>query len=96
MKRVTTIIILFITAISLGQNPTTFINKANDFFNSNVTNGRVNYKGIKNDPAALNGLVALAKRFSYTGLQPTGRTVEIVCKVPIIKEYLWNIILYNI
>ena len=66
MKRVTTIIILFITAISLGQNPTTFINKANDFFNSNVTNGRVNYKGIKNDPAALNELLALAKDVRVT------------------------------
>ena len=61
MKQLTLIITLFVATVSFGQSPATFINKSDAFFKAHVTNGRVNYKAIKNDPAALNELLALAK-----------------------------------
>jgi len=61
MKQLIIITALFITTLSFAQSPATFINKADAFFKAHVTSGRVNYKAIKSNPAALNELVALAK-----------------------------------
>lgn len=66
MKRLTTLLILLFSTALFAQSPNTFIKKADAFFKANVTNGRVNYKAIKNNPTALNELVTLGKDVRVT------------------------------
>ena len=61
MKRLSTLLLLLFSATIFAQSPNTFIQKADAFFKANVSNGRVNYKAIKNDPSQLNELIALGK-----------------------------------
>lgn len=66
MKRLFLAAILIATTSLYAQSPDTFISKANDFFKTNVSNGRVNYKAIKSNPDALQELVALGKEVRVT------------------------------
>ena len=61
MKRIATLITILFVAVSYGQSVDTFVNKADAFFKTHVKNGRVDYKAIKSNPAALNELTTLAK-----------------------------------
>jgi hypothetical protein len=70
MKRLATLFIILITATSFAQSPDTFINKADAFFKANVSNGRVNYKAIKNNPKQLKELITLGKEVRVTTSNP--------------------------
>jgi len=63
MKKNNILIIVFLFALSVGNAQTTseFFSKADTFFSTYVKNGRVDYKGIKNNPALLNEVVSLAE-----------------------------------
>ena len=62
MKRLSTLLLLLLFSTTIfAQSPNTFIQKADAFLKANVSNGRVNYKAIKNDPSQLNELIALGK-----------------------------------
>ncbi len=68
MKKNNILIIVFLFAISIGyaQSTSTFFTKADTFFNTYVKNGKVDYKGIKSNPALLNELVSLAESVSVS------------------------------
>lgn len=53
-------IVLWISPLSMAQGLTDYLAKADDFFQTNVTNGRVDYAQISASPNALNQLVATA------------------------------------
>ncbi|NER18180.1 DUF547 domain-containing protein [Spongiivirga citrea] len=55
------IIGMLVSTTGIAQNTDAFFTKADTFFGKHVTNGKVNYKAIKADPADLNELVELAK-----------------------------------
>lgn len=67
MKK-TSLLIFFILSISLGyaQSTSDFFSKSDAFFKDNVKNGRVTYKAIKENPAALNELLTMAKAISVS------------------------------
>ncbi|MEH6535089.1 MAG: DUF547 domain-containing protein [Psychroserpens sp.] len=67
MKKII-ILIAFFGAISFGfsQNASEYFKAANAFFNENVSNGKVAYSKIHNNPEALNKLVALAETVSVS------------------------------
>ena len=49
---------------TFGQSTDEFFSKADAFFKTNVTNGRVHYKAIKENPADLNELLEAAKKIT--------------------------------
>ncbi|WBU90189.1 DUF547 domain-containing protein [Cellulophaga omnivescoria] len=55
------LLILFSVTTGFSQDANTFFTKANAFFNTNVKNGKVAYKSIKESPKDLNDLVAQMK-----------------------------------
>lgn len=62
MKNTSLLIVLFLTAsLAWAQSTSDFFAKSDTFFKENVKNGRVTYKAIKENPAALNELLAMAK-----------------------------------
>ena len=65
MKKIFLLIILLVS-ISFGhaQSTADFFSKSDMFFKTNVKNGRVTYKSIKENPAALNELIEMAKEIS--------------------------------
>ncbi len=67
MKKVS-LLVLLIASISFGysQSTTDFFSKSDAFFMTNVKNGRVAYKAIKSNPAALNELLEMAKSITVT------------------------------
>lgn len=66
MKKIAVLLILIITTSSFAQSPTNFIKQADSFFKEYVSNGRVNYKAIKQNPEKLNQLVTLGKAVSVS------------------------------
>lgn len=65
MRNTSLVIILFFTvSLAWAQNTADFFAKSDAFFKENVKNGRVTYKAIKENPAALNELLAMAKSIS--------------------------------
>jgi hypothetical protein len=70
MKKI--IILLFILSIQYGfaQNTANFFTKADSFFKTYVSNGRVNYKNIKKDPSSLNTLLDMAAAIKVTTGNP--------------------------
>jgi len=56
----------FVTTVSLAQSTDTFFTKADAFFSAHVSNGKVDYKTIKNDPSSLNELLAIAERIEVS------------------------------
>lgn len=55
---------LLVTSITFAQSTSDFFLKSDAFFKANVKNGRVAYKAIKDNPAALNELLEMAKGIS--------------------------------
>jgi len=66
-KNISLIIVLFLTAsFSFAQSTSEFFSKSDAFLKENVKNGRVAYKAIKDNPAALNELLEMAKGISVS------------------------------
>ncbi|MFK7814078.1 MAG: DUF547 domain-containing protein [Maribacter sp.] len=66
-KNISLVLVLVLTtSLSFAQSTTEFFSKSDAFFKANVTNGRVAYKSIKNNPAALNELLEMAKAISVS------------------------------
>ncbi len=70
MKRLTTLVILLFSVALFAQSPDTFIKKTDAFLKANVSNGRVNYKAIKNNPAQLKELIELGKEVRVSASNP--------------------------
>lgn len=67
MKKVAFIIVVFFGSLSLSaQNLNAFIEKADQFFKANVSNGKVAYSNIKSDTDALNAVLKLAEGVSVS------------------------------
>ncbi|MDO6491823.1 MULTISPECIES: DUF547 domain-containing protein [unclassified Cellulophaga] len=59
--KISVLLILFSMATGFSQDTNNFFTKANAFFNTNVMNGKVAYKSIKESPKELNNLVEQMK-----------------------------------
>jgi hypothetical protein len=70
MKRITFLFALIISTTIFAQSPDAFIAEANSFFKTNVSNGLVDYKAIKNNPDQLNKLIALGKEVRVSTSSP--------------------------
>lgn len=67
IKNISLVIVLLLTvSVTSAQSTADFFSKSDAFFKANVKNGKVAYQSIKNDPAALNELVSIAKSISVT------------------------------
>ncbi|CAM4189033.1 DUF547 domain-containing protein [Zobellia nedashkovskayae] len=68
MKLSILVIFLSITTISatFGQDTADFFTKADAFFKTNVTDGRVNYSAVKGNVADLDNLLEAAKKINIT------------------------------
>ncbi len=70
MKKIKNIGLVFLllcaTSWSNAQNTAEFFSKADAFFKTHVKNGRVAYKAIKEDRAALDELLGMAKEISVS------------------------------
>ncbi len=66
MIKYISLLIFCITTFSSAQVTTTFFSKTDAFLKKNVSNGKVDYQTIKNDPASLNELVDMIASASYT------------------------------
>tara|TARA_A100000171_G_scaffold52535_1_gene71406 strand:- start:24432 stop:25145 length:714 start_codon:yes stop_codon:yes gene_type:complete len=69
MKRL--VILTFVLAISsvsggISQNTSTFFDEADSFFNTYVSNGKVDYKTLSENPKQLTSVLALAKDISVS------------------------------
>ena len=62
----TTFTLLFLFQLGTAQHVTDFFSKTDAFLNTYVKNGRVDYKGIKNDKTSLEALLTLAKDVSVS------------------------------
>ncbi|MFS4494342.1 DUF547 domain-containing protein [Maribacter sp. 2308TA10-17] len=66
-KNISLVIVLFLTiSFAFSQNTSEFFSKSDAFFKANVKNGKVAYKAIKDNPAALNELLEMAKVISVS------------------------------
>lgn len=63
-KTLITLLAVAISSIGFAQDTSEFFSKANAFFGTYVTDGKVAYKKIKDNPADLNELLKLAKEIS--------------------------------
>lgn len=68
MKNFVLIIFLFVSgaSVSYAQTTSEFFDKADTFLKTHVKDGRVEYKAIHNNPAALNELVEMAGQLSVS------------------------------
>ncbi|MEM9679851.1 MAG: DUF547 domain-containing protein [Bacteroidota bacterium] len=66
MKKHLFIVALAITSLGFSQDLKTFLDNADTFFNTYVSNGKVAYSKIHKDPKALNEVLAIAKTISVT------------------------------
>ncbi|WP_411028918.1 DUF547 domain-containing protein [Spongiimicrobium sp. 3-5] len=57
---------LFTCVVGYGQDTSEFFTKADTFFSKYVKNGKVNYKGLKENATDLNELLVLAKGISVS------------------------------
>lgn len=65
MKKTYVLIVLLLSIFLVhAQNTTDFFSKSDMFFKTNVKNGRVTYKSIKDSPEPLNELIQIAKGIS--------------------------------
>jgi hypothetical protein len=60
------IVLLFSISVMSAQSTSEFFSKSDAFFKANVKKGKVTYKSIKDNPAALNQLLAMAKSISVS------------------------------
>lgn len=66
-KNISLVIVLFLAcSYGFSQGTSEFFSKSDAFFKANVKNGRVAYKAIKDNPAALNELLEMAKTVSVS------------------------------
>lgn len=70
MKKITLLLILFCFQIGFSQSTTSFFTKADQFFKTHVSNGKVNYKNIKKDPSSLDELLNMAATISVSTSNP--------------------------
>lgn len=66
MKRITIVLLLCIAQLGFSQSTTDFFAKADTFFKTYVSNGRVKYEAIKKDPVALNDLLSMASKIKVS------------------------------
>lgn len=67
LKNISLVVVLILsTTIAFAQSTSDFFSKSDAFFKANVKNGRVAYKSIKDNPAALNELLTMAKGISVS------------------------------
>jgi hypothetical protein len=67
MKKIIIIITVFLGSISVkAQDLNTFFNKADSFFKTNVSNGKVAYSDIQNNQKELNTILKIAERISIS------------------------------
>ncbi|MFK7783028.1 DUF547 domain-containing protein [Psychroserpens sp.] len=59
-------LMFFIITSSFSQNPSDYFSKADIFFKTYVSNGKVDYSKIKSNPESLNALVAMAEEISVS------------------------------
>lgn len=60
------IVLLLSISVTSAQSTSEFFSKSDTFFKANVKKGKVTYKSIKDNPAALNQLLAMAKSISVS------------------------------
>lgn len=70
MKKITILLVLLSIQFGFSQSSTAFFTKADSFFKTYVSNGRVNYKTIKKDPSSLNELLEMAATIKVTTSKP--------------------------
>ncbi|WP_299243266.1 DUF547 domain-containing protein [uncultured Aquimarina sp.] len=70
MKKLIFLLAFLPAAIGFGQSTTDFFTKSDTFFKKHVTNGKVDYKAIKNDPTALNELLDIAASINVSKNDP--------------------------
>ncbi len=70
MKRIIIIVIALATQMSFSQSTTDFFAKADTFFKTYVSNGRVNYDAIKKDPSSLDELLDIASKIRVSKSKP--------------------------
>ncbi len=70
MKKITILIFLLSIQFGFSQSSTAFFTKADSFFKTYVSNGRVNYKNIKKNPSSLNELLEMAATIKVTTGKP--------------------------
>ncbi|MGF1557990.1 MAG: DUF547 domain-containing protein [Flavobacteriaceae bacterium] len=61
---IVTLFMFLILAVSTAQGTSEFFSRSDSFFKAYVKNGRVDYKAIKNNTAALDDLLVMAKGIS--------------------------------
>lgn len=69
-KIVTLLITIFFAQGILAQSTAEFFKKSNTFFKTHVSNGKVDYKTIKQDPANLIELLEIAAKMKVTKQKP--------------------------
>ncbi len=65
-KTLTSTVLFLVVQLGFSQDISTFFTKADAFFNAHVSNGRVNYKEIKSNPAGLNELMDMAQNITVS------------------------------
>ncbi len=66
MKKITILLVLLSIQFGFSQSSTVFFTKADSFFKTYVSNGRVNYKNIKKAPSSLEELLKIAANVNVT------------------------------
>ncbi|PKV48160.1 uncharacterized protein DUF547 [Aquimarina sp. MAR_2010_214] len=66
MKKITILLVLLSIQFGFSQSSTAFFTKADDFFKTYVSNGRIHYKSIKKDPSSLEELLKIAANVKVT------------------------------
>lgn len=70
MKKIIIILTLLVGHLTYAQSTNDFFVKADTFFKTYVSNGRVKYEAIKKNPASLNELVEMASKIKVSKSQP--------------------------
>ncbi|WP_106790704.1 DUF547 domain-containing protein [Aquimarina sp. Aq78] len=66
MKKITMLLVLLSIQFGFSQSNTAFFTKADSFFKTYVSNGRIDYKTIKKDPSSLEELLRIAANVKVT------------------------------
>jgi hypothetical protein len=66
MKKITILFVFLSTQFGFTQNNTDFFTKADHFFKTYVSNGKVDYKTLKKDPSSLEELLKIASNAKVT------------------------------
>ena len=70
MKKIAIVVILFSFQIGFSQSTSSFFTKADQFFKTHVSYGRVDYKNIKKDPSSLDELINMAAGITVSTSDP--------------------------